>query len=259
MNSILEGSIRISKRLRRNAIWQRKDYGWAWVDLLMLANDRPRIEFLSGMKIELRRGQLAWSVRGLSKEWGTSREWVETFLEFCQDQGMIKLDSNTKRTIITILNYDAYNRQNCATEPATEQATEPTTSPATEAAAGPERNREEGTKKGKGEASPADIVGFPSDSEVEGFCTSFEDQARAITGIPEVWWRGWLAHIVSKTPPPADWKRALRNAFLGDWAAGHPKAMGNLKKNAAPEDFEKNARAASSIAPLTFVEMKKML
>jgi len=243
MSERLEGSVRLSKRLRQNSIWQRKDYGWAWVDLLLLANDRPRTVFLGGMQVNLRRGQLAWSIRGLAKEWEVSREWVESFLQFCQEQIMLKVDSNTKRTVITILNYEAYNRPIYATDPATEPATDPATNPATdpatEPATEPQWNKEGGIRNGKGEEATTDFVVIPSDSEVEAFCAAFQDLARGITGIPEVWWRGWLSHQLSRPVFPVQWQASLRNAFLGDWVARHPKALGEGRNGEANDSGHK--------------------
>jgi len=227
VSDTLQGSVRLVKRLRQNAIWQRKDYGWAWVDMLLLANDRPRTVFLNGIKIDVRRGQLAWSLAGLAKEWDVSREWVEAFMIFCQDQGLIKRDTgNNRKPIITILNYEAYNPLIYSNEPADATIDEPADATAVQPANEPARKREEGTRKGKGEAPPANFSEYPNDSEVEEFCRGFEDLERGVHGIPEIWWRGWLAAALTRQTFPADWKRAIRNAFLGDFASRHPKALG---------------------------------
>ena len=83
----LLGSITLVKRLRQNAVWQRHDYGYCWVDLLMLANDEERETFVQGEKIKLLRGQLCWSLRSLEKEWKKSGEWLTRFLQFLTDEG----------------------------------------------------------------------------------------------------------------------------------------------------------------------------
>jgi hypothetical protein len=156
-----------------------------------------------------------------------SREWVETFLAFCQDEGLIKRDtSNNRKPVITILNYKTYNPPYYAGEPAEPTTDKPAGEPAEPPAGEHTRKREEGTGKGKGEAPAANFSEYPNDSEVGEFCGEFEDLAHGVRGIPEIWWRGWLAAALTRQTFPADWKRALRNAFLGDWVARHPKALG---------------------------------
>ena len=91
----LEGNITLTKRLQRHPVWMREppSYGQAWVDLLLLANDRPRIVTINGENIELKRGQLAWSIRRLEREWNRSGEWIDRFLKFCRDETMLLVDT----------------------------------------------------------------------------------------------------------------------------------------------------------------------
>lgn len=239
----LSGDVRVFKRLRRHAVWRRDPacYGRAWVDLLLLAVDAasaPQKVYVQGTEIVLERGQVGWSQSRLAEEWNRSREWVIQFLKWCQDQGMIMLETTARGTVITILNYDAYQTAEPTTDLATGQTAEPTTQPPANPATDP-------THKGKGErervngkgerpapvsvpqGGPGGPTAVPSDDEVGAFCAGFQDLARGIVGIPEGWWRGWLANLLQSTRPwPGDWQRALKNAFLGDWAARHPKAVG---------------------------------
>lgn len=237
--NLLAGSVRLSKRLRRHPVWNREpfSYGQAWVDLVLLANDRPRaVTLRNGDVLDLERGQLAWALRTLENEWDRSGEWIDRFLKFCRDQAMIKLEKNTRRTVITILNYDTYNLPVSETEPVTETETEPGAKPEGE----PERkgevgrgNRELG--RGEGASRPGHQGGEPANSEIPGdemvadFCKNFKDLARGIEAIPEVWWTGWLALQLKRTPNfgfPRDWRRVIALDFVSDWIQRHPKAIG---------------------------------
>lgn len=249
MATILHGKITLTRRLRQNAVWQRSDYGWAWVDLLLLANDAPRTAFINGEPIALERGQLAWSKRSLEKEWRRSGEWVDRFLKFCVDQEMIAMECNGRGTIITILNFSAYNPvetvTGTVTEPDTVTGTGPGTEPDSDTGAEPERNVEPGMGNRKVEVPPTARV-LPTDEEVAEYCRTFQDLRLGITeGIPAQWWTGWLASRLERLPH--DWKRCLRLAFASDWmnrnSPGYAKAHGleaNLGRNGGEKNSPKN-------------------
>ncbi|MDE2103427.1 MAG: hypothetical protein KGL39_39665 [Patescibacteria group bacterium] len=220
------GTIHITKRLQRNPVWERMDYGYCWVDLLMLANDEDRETFIQGERIPLKRGQLAWSLRSLETRWKKSGEWVARYMNFLKDEGNVEIDSNRRRTIITILNYNAYNPLNTVSETVTETGTHTVSET--------EQKGEVGNGKWKGERAdappPEDFPEIPDDKTVQCFCGDYRDLARGVDkGIGEVWWRGWLAsQIGSRRPFPRRWQRALTAAFTADLVARHPKAISAL-------------------------------
>lgn len=237
----LKGNLTLTKRLRRHSVWLREppSYGQAWVDLLLLANDKPRSVVIHGETIDLKRGQLAWSIRTLEREWNRSAEWIERFLKFCRDESMILVDSTRRRTLITILNYEAYQTNAPETEPGTDTETEPDTKPGTE----PEQKLETGIGRGNLEGTATEI---PSDLEVQEFCASYQDLARGIEGIPSAWWTGWFANRIAHWRSPFDWKRSLVMAHLSDWlnpaSPGHAKARFNVSAKAQTHSGEKKAR-----------------
>ena len=225
--SDLIGSICLSRRIRKHAVWQRPEYGWAFVDLLLLANNRPGETMVNGERIPLQRGQLAWALRSLEREWDKSGEWVRAFLDFCRDNGMVRVDSNRRRTIITITNYEVYNPVTV-----TETGTEPETDTATITGTVTEQKVEGRKEKWKGEAPPAENNEIPDDQTIREFCETWPgDQARGIpAGIPEVWWSGWVANRLNNARSwPADWQRVIVLAFRSDFINRHPKALGNLE------------------------------
>ena len=98
----------ISKILN-HSVFLRPDYGWAWVFLLLLANDKSRTVTLSGRRVEVKRGQLVWSLSGLQRKLGKGRKWFTAFLELCKDEGMMTVETHAHGAVITILNYEIYN------------------------------------------------------------------------------------------------------------------------------------------------------
>lgn len=108
----LNGTVKLAKSLAEHDVWLLDSFsrGQAWVDLLLLANDRPRMLMLRGVRIDLDAGQLARSVVGLAKRWRWCRQKADGFLAMLVDMGMIRMESSNVVTIITIINYEAYQR-----------------------------------------------------------------------------------------------------------------------------------------------------
>ena len=230
MSKTLEGQICLVKRLRRNPVWQRHDYGYCWVDLLMLANDQNREEWIQGEKIALLRGQTAWSLRSLEKEWKKSGEWLARFLQFLTDEGMITVDSNRRRTIITILNYEAYNPPITVSETDAEAGTVTVSET--------EQKGEVGTGNRKGERASAPentandgFVEVPDEAEVLTFGRDYAgDIARGIPAtIPDTWALDWFRYKVGAGTLPKKWREKMAADFARDFTARHPKALGGVR------------------------------
>jgi hypothetical protein len=82
----------------------------AWLWLLKEAAWKPRAYNIKGTSVLLQRGQLVHSVRYLATAWGWSKSTVERFLGRLKTETMIGTDSGTGFLVITICNYDAYQR-----------------------------------------------------------------------------------------------------------------------------------------------------
>ena len=211
----LTGNITINKRLLDHPVWERDPacYGRAWVDLIALANDAPRTTSVHGEAIRLARGQLAWSQRSLEKRWQRSDLWVKTFLNFCQDTTMIRLDVNRRRTIITIINYDVYNPPENGTDLDTDL----------------EQKVESGIGIGNREGKPQQNEAFvevPSEAEVLAFGLAYPgDLARGIPrSMPQTWVTDWFRYKARSGNLQKKWREKMTADFTGDFMAGHPKA-----------------------------------
>lgn len=92
--------------------------GQAWVDLILSANHTERKILMGNELILIKRGQLVTSELKLMKKWKWSKTKVRNYLLTLQKDNMIIKDSDSKKTIITICNYDKYQFSKTAKEPA---------------------------------------------------------------------------------------------------------------------------------------------
>lgn len=254
-----DGTLLLDRAYFEGSEWrnQAKDQfgrGAAWIDLLGLTNQQPATMEPRGLRIPIERGQCGWSMKGLADRWGWGRGKVAAQLEAWEKIGRITRETNNETTIITIINYDNYQIGLLDLIPK-KPADDPQTGSKSSAdrqhidhKSTQRREKGEGITEGdpreKGEgrgAEPTPPTIIPSDEDVRNFCEAWPgDISRGIpTGIPEVWWSGWVSHrLLDQKKWPADWQRVLVLAFRADFLARHPKALGNLpgvngKKNTA--------------------------
>ncbi|PEL12689.1 DnaD domain-containing protein [Bacillus sp. AFS017336] len=80
----------------------------AWVDLLMEVNHQDNKVLLGNELIDVKRGQKITSMDQLAKRWGWGKTKTYKFVKLLESEQMITIKTNTKRTVITIVNYDFY-------------------------------------------------------------------------------------------------------------------------------------------------------
>jgi len=105
-----EGYISLHRQIWNNFVWDDKPFsmGQAWIDLLMLVNHEDK--YVVQHKMTVKRGQRILSQRYLAERWGWSRTKISDFLNSLQSADMLKFKSDTKKTVITIANYDFYQK-----------------------------------------------------------------------------------------------------------------------------------------------------
>ncbi|WP_289138181.1 hypothetical protein [uncultured Brevibacillus sp.] len=86
----------------------------AWLDIVMLANHQDARFVFGGELVEVVRGQKITSIRQLCDRWGWSNTKVKNFLKLLEDDGMIVVNSDTKKTLITVEKYDFFQGQDDA-------------------------------------------------------------------------------------------------------------------------------------------------
>lgn len=105
-----KGWVKIHRIIWDDWIWQDKPFsrGQAWIDLILMANHSENKAFMDGRLIEVERGQLITSTRKLSEKWGWSRTKVVDFLKVLSSDKKVIVKSDTKKTVIIIINYSLY-------------------------------------------------------------------------------------------------------------------------------------------------------
>ena len=104
-----EGYIKLYRQIWENEyLWEDKPFsrGQAWIDLLLMANHETK--YVISHKMSVERGQRILSVRQLSERWGWSNTKIVNFLNSLKSANMIDFKSDTKKTVITIVNYSFF-------------------------------------------------------------------------------------------------------------------------------------------------------
>jgi hypothetical protein len=95
-------------------MWDKKPFGRAraWIDMLMLTNYKDGQIRVRGIPIEVKRGQLGWSIKRLSHRWGWSEGKVKRFFKELESDNQIEVQNGEQNiklsSLITIINYDKY-------------------------------------------------------------------------------------------------------------------------------------------------------
>lgn len=107
----MRGWIKLHRKIQEHWLYQEKrkfSRFEAWIDLLMMMNHEDSKVILGNEIIEVKRGQRITSIRQLCERWRWSNTKVTQFLELLQNDGMAIIESDRKKTVITIVNYDFY-------------------------------------------------------------------------------------------------------------------------------------------------------
>jgi len=106
----MTGWVKIHRALCENKIWTEKPFsrGQAWVDMILLANHKPGLIRKRGVRVDVKRGQVGVSIKGLADRWGWSRGKVRRFILELEMEHQIEHQNSNVTTLITIINYDKY-------------------------------------------------------------------------------------------------------------------------------------------------------
>ena len=96
----------------------------AWIDLLLLAEYKPKVFMIRNNKVHLERGQLAISIRNLSERWKWGINKVQSFIKELEELERIDTQKSHLVNIISICNYDIYQEYNPLTDTQTDTQTD---------------------------------------------------------------------------------------------------------------------------------------
>lgn len=104
-----KGWIKLYRSIEDHWLWDEPfNYQSAWIDLLILVNHEPNKVKISNEIIEIKPGQRWTSIRKLGLRWKWKEEKVLKFLKLLESDGMIYKESNSKGTLLTIVNYEDF-------------------------------------------------------------------------------------------------------------------------------------------------------
>ena len=106
----MPGWIKIHRQIQNCLIWDDKPFNMAsaWIDLLLLANHKDKETIFDKKPILVKRGQRITSVRELSERWGWGKDKTLRFLRLLESEKMIVKESDSRKTLLTIVNYGIY-------------------------------------------------------------------------------------------------------------------------------------------------------
>lgn len=109
----MEGWIKLHRQLQDNKFWTCEPFtrGQAWVDLILLANHKYGFFYKRGNKVEVKRGQVGVSEKGLSVRWQWSRTKVRKFLKDLEKEQQIVQQKSNVTQVLTVINYDKYQEK----------------------------------------------------------------------------------------------------------------------------------------------------
>lgn len=110
----MEGWISLYRKIQEHWLWtQKRKFSQfeAWISLLLKANFKDTKVNIDGKITEIKKGSFITSEIKLSKEWNWSRATVRKFLKILENEKMIRKNSTTKYTSVTIENWELYQNQ----------------------------------------------------------------------------------------------------------------------------------------------------
>ena len=106
------GWIKLHRKIRDNFLWKDKPFSkaQAWIDILLEVNHTKKEVLLGNEVIKVNVGETVTSIRKLCERWGWSNTKVKNFLDLLEKQEMLTYKSDTKKTVLKVLNYSNYQR-----------------------------------------------------------------------------------------------------------------------------------------------------
>ena len=195
----------VNRSLLNHWLWIETPFsrGQAWIDLIGLANHSDKKTMHRGKLIECKRGDVNLSIDHLATRWGWSRGKTKRFLETLEDEQMIVLKTDSRKTVITVENYNIY-----------QHVSEKTDSKRTAdgKADGQQTDRQtvgqtDTTKEGKRRLKKVNNNIPPSVEEVRAYCQERKNNVNPEAFIDFYDSKGWYVGKNKMT----DWRAAVRN------------------------------------------------
>lgn len=106
----MEGWISIHRKLIEASWFKKSEYVHLWLYLLLKANYKDKEVFIGNEKILVKRGQLLTSRNKLSEAVHVQENKIYRILKCFENEHQIEQQKTSRYTVITILNYDIYQK-----------------------------------------------------------------------------------------------------------------------------------------------------
>ena len=200
-----KGWISVHRQIWDNEyLWDNKPFarGQAWIDLLLLANHEEQTVLMNKKVVSVERGQTITSIRKLGERWGWGRHKVCDFLNALVIMQMAKIESDTKKTVVTIENYSFF--QDFKKEKGHQRDTEGTAKDTNNNIITKQDNKKTKEIKGLGAGK---LPHPPSLDEVREYCLERQNGIDPERFFDFYTANGWKQ---SRGKPIVDWKAAIR-------------------------------------------------
>lgn len=214
----------VNRRLIRSEQWTSEPFtrSQAWIDLIGLARWEDGFARLRGVRVDVKRGQLCWSIKELAKRWKWSQGKVSRYLCELETDSQIESQKTNVTTVITITNYDRYqpNGEQIGSQTESKQerkrganGEQIATQTGTKEEGKEQVEVKEGRKREKKFAPPtvADVLSYVETRETKIDAEQFVDHYTA---------NGWKQ---SNGNPIKDWKAAVRTWEKNSFRQNQPK------------------------------------
>lgn len=194
-----EGWAKIYRSLSDHWLWEDKPFskGQAWIDLLLLVNHSEKKTMIDGRLETVSVGQTITSTRKLCDRWGWSNTKVRNFLKMLENESMIIVKSDSKKTVINIVNYSVYQDSD------NKKATVKRQSSDSETAV---KHTNKNEKNEKNEKNNIKRFTPPTYEQVSSYCLERNNNVDAHRFVDHYEANGWMR---GKTKMK-DWKAAVR-------------------------------------------------
>ena len=108
------GWIKLHRCIQDNPAWNSEPFtrGQAWIDLILIANHQNGIIRRRGIKVSVKRGEVAYGYRTLADRWKWSIGKVQRFMDELKSDNQIHFRTDTEKirvtSLIVITNYLKY-------------------------------------------------------------------------------------------------------------------------------------------------------
>ena len=193
----MDGFVKLYRSIEDCAAFTSVPEMMAFAWLVMRAAWRPKTVRYKGKAINLKRGELAVSIRDFSRSWEWSKSKTEWFFKRLKHETMIETRNETGVTVISICKYSEYQSNEITTRQQARQQQD--------------SNRTQ-NKEGKNIYIPSSVSNTESSSERESTTSTLFDSAEAKSNGFEEFWKTYRRKNDNKASARKAWDKAVRKA-----------------------------------------------